>query len=83
MCVAQEASEDFLVHLFEDTLLAACVVRVSPRRIRNGGLRGVTKPRRCADESYGDILCRLHAKRVTVQVKDMQLARRLRGGRNF
>ena len=26
-------------------------------------------------------LCALHAKRVTIQVKDMQLARRIRGGR--
>ena len=40
----QEASEDYLVQLFEDSLLAC-----------------------------------LHAKRVTLQVKDMQLARRLRG----
>ena len=40
----QEASEAYLVDLFEDTNL-----------------------------------CALHAKRVTIQVKDMQLARRLRG----
>lgn len=40
----QEASEAYLVQLFEDTNLAA-----------------------------------IHAKRVTIQPKDMQLARRLRG----
>ncbi|KAJ9662634.1 centromeric DNA-binding histone H3-like protein cse4 [Neophaeococcomyces mojaviensis] len=40
----QEASEAFLVHLFEDTNL-----------------------------------CAIHAKRVTIMQKDMQLARRLRG----
>ncbi|KAJ9107824.1 histone H3 [Naganishia vaughanmartiniae] len=43
----QEASEAYLVSLFEDTNLAA-----------------------------------IHAKRVTIQPKDMQLARRLRGERN-
>jgi histone H3-like centromeric protein A len=40
----QEASEAFLVHLFEDTNL-----------------------------------CAIHAKRVTIMQKDIQLARRLRG----
>lgn len=40
----QEATEDFVVHLFEDTNL-----------------------------------CALHAKRVTIQPKDFQLARRIRG----
>ena len=42
----QEASEAYLVHLFEDTLC-----------------------------------CALHAKRITIMVKDMQLARRIRGER--
>jgi len=42
----QEASEAYLVHLFEDTNL-----------------------------------CAIHAKRVTISVKDMQLARRIRGER--
>ncbi|GAQ92181.1 histone H3 [Klebsormidium nitens] len=41
----QEITEDFMVHLFEDTNL-----------------------------------CAIHAKRVTVMPKDMQLARRIRGG---
>ncbi|KAI0702906.1 histone-fold-containing protein, partial [Cytidiella melzeri] len=41
----QEATEAFLVHLFEDTNL-----------------------------------CAIHAKRVTIMQRDMQLARRLRGG---
>ena len=44
----QEASEAYLVGLFEDTNL-----------------------------------CAIHAKRVTVQKKDMDLARRIRGDRNF
>ena len=42
----QEASEDYLAHLLEDSKLEA-----------------------------------IHAKRVTIQVKDMQLARRIRGER--
>jgi histone H3 len=42
----QEASEAYLVHLFEDTLC-----------------------------------CALHAKRITIMVKDMQLASRIRGER--
>lgn len=41
----QEATEAFLVHLFEDTNL-----------------------------------CAIHAKRVTIMQKDIQLARRIRGG---
>ena len=41
----QEATEAYLVSLFEDTNL-----------------------------------CAIHAKRVTIMVKDMQLARRIRGG---
>ncbi|KFM26538.1 Histone H3-like centromeric protein cse-4 [Auxenochlorella protothecoides] len=40
----QEASEDFIVHLLEDTNL-----------------------------------CAIHAKRVTIMPKDLQLARRIRG----
>ena len=43
----QEAAEDYLVHLFEDTNLET-----------------------------------IHCKRVTVQPRDMQLARRIRGERN-
>ena len=43
----QEASEDYLVHLFEDSNLNA-----------------------------------IHAKRVTIMAKDMQLARRIRGERS-
>lgn len=43
----QEASEAFLVHLFEDANL-----------------------------------CAIHAKRVTIQTKDIQLARRIRGQHN-
>jgi histone H3/H4 len=42
----QDASEDYIVHIFEDTNL-----------------------------------CAIHAKRVTIKPKDMQLARRIRGKR--
>lgn len=42
----QEAAEDYIVHLFEDTNL-----------------------------------CCIHAKRVTIAPKDLQLARRIRGER--
>ena len=45
-CVFQEASEAYLVGLFEDTNL-----------------------------------CAIHAKRVTIMPKDIQLARRIRGER--
>lgn len=44
LAALQEATEAFLVHLFDDSNL-----------------------------------CAIHAKRVTIQPKDMQLARRLRG----
>ena len=46
MLALQEASEAYLVGLFEDTNL-----------------------------------CAIHARRVTIAVKDLQLARRIRGGR--
>ncbi len=46
VCVLQEASEAYLVGLFEDTNL-----------------------------------CAIHAKRVTIMPKDIQLARRIRGER--
>ena len=46
ICVVQEASEAYLVGLFEDTNL-----------------------------------CAIHAKRVTIMPKDIQLARRIRGER--
>ncbi len=47
LCALQEASEAYLVNLFEDTNL-----------------------------------CAIHAKRVTIFPKDMQLARRIRGERS-
>ena len=73
----QEAAEAYLQGLFED----ACVAR---------GARGATSlmarhtlsrtpfpspapPSLCSN------LCAIHAKRVTIQVKDVQLARRIRG----
>ncbi len=42
----QDATEDYIVHIFEDTNL-----------------------------------CAIHAKRVTIKPKDMQLARKIRGDR--
>jgi histone H3/H4 len=48
MAALQEASEDHLVHVFEDTNL-----------------------------------CAIHGKRVTIMVKDMQLARRIRANNNI
>jgi histone H3-like centromeric protein A len=58
----QEATEAYLVHLFED----ACVASI-----------------RCvlvfADTACCRNLCAIHAKRVTLMTRDLQLARRIRG----
>jgi histone H3/H4 len=61
----QEAAEAYLVSLFEDTNLAA--VRI-PVEIKILVYRSNT-------------LSQIHAKRVTIQPKDLVLARRLRGER--
>lgn len=58
----QEATEAFLVHLFEDACVTPIPVHPSYKlrcRYRN--------------------LCALHAKRVTIMQRDIQLARRIRG----
>jgi histone H3-like centromeric protein A len=63
----QEAAEAFLVHLFEDTKYA------------------LEKSRELFQTSLGNTnflslsLCAIHAKRVTIMQKDIQLARRIRG----
>ena len=49
----QEATEDFLVHLFDDCNLVGLFEDAN--------------------------LCAIHAKRVTIMPKDLQLARRIRG----
>ncbi|OJA13834.1 hypothetical protein AZE42_00531 [Rhizopogon vesiculosus] len=57
----QEATEAFLVHLFEDAYVPlSCVSRLS-----------LTK--------WYSNLCAIHAKRVTIMQRDIQLARRIRG----
>lgn len=60
----QEATEAYLVHLFED----ACVVIIcfSPKCL-SINLRSFSN------------LCAIHAKRVTIMQRDIQLARRIRG----
>ena len=62
----QEATEAYLVHLFEDTYVSLSplphsVVHLCPTRILHSNL------------------CAIHAKRVTILQRDMQLARRIRG----
>ena len=59
----QEATEAYLVHLFEDasvSLSSSWMQYLMPRcTVRN--------------------LCAIHAKRVTIMQRDIQLARRIRG----
>lgn len=60
----QEATEAYLVHLFEDT----CVLISDPC------------PYNYSDRfAFCSNLCAIHAKRVTIMQRDMQLARRIRG----
>jgi histone H3-like centromeric protein A len=58
----QEATEAYLVHLFED----ACV-KHSPSVLE------------VSESSSFSNLCAIHAKRVTIMQRDIQLARRIRG----
>jgi histone H3-like centromeric protein A len=62
----QEASEAFLVHLFEDT-------KYVPRSCFK------TPIEMAILTSLFLSLCAIHAKRVTIMQKDIQLARRIRG----
>lgn len=59
----QEATEAYLVHLFEDTYVSRHLEMLTCRLIR----------------IYSRNLCAIHAKRVTIMQRDMQLARRIRG----
>ena len=59
----QEATEAYLVHLFEDTYVPRYLEILTCRLTRL-----------CCSN-----LCAIHAKRVTIMQRDMQLARRIRG----
>ncbi|VDM81827.1 unnamed protein product [Strongylus vulgaris] len=65
----QEASEAYLVGLFEDTNLCAIHAKREASEAYLVGLFEDTN------------LCAIHAKRVTIMPKDIQLARRIRGER--
>ena len=60
----QEATEAYLVHLFEDTYVLSCL---SLKSLLTNYLSA------CRN------LCAIHAKRVTIMQRDIQLARRIRG----
>jgi histone H3 len=68
----QEAAEAYLVGLFEDTNLAAIHAKVS--RVIHGAY---LSSHGSTDASFRSIL-----QRVTIQPKDIALARRLRGERS-
>ena len=59
----QEATEAYLVHLFEDAYVSFMLTRFVT-------LKRPLPPRN---------LCAIHAKRVTIMQRDIQLARRIRG----
>lgn len=65
LAALQEAAEAYLVRLFDDACVRVCAA-CAPR------LR--TRARRARRN-----LCAIHARRVTLLPKDVQLARRLRG----
>lgn len=59
----QEATEAYLVHLFEDAYVLFFSLTVRVANIMNASSN----------------LCAIHAKRVTIMQRDIQLARRIRG----
>jgi histone H3 len=65
----QHAAEDYLARLFEDGSLCLCFYfsRISARLIRS--------------ETQANLEA-IHAKRCTIQPKDIQMARRIRGERS-
>lgn len=63
----QEAVEAYLVQTFEDAYVKLRALSTDYGRLTDGPL--------CACRN----LCAIHAKRVTLMVKDLQLARRIRG----
>ena len=88
----QEAAECYLVGIFEDTNLLA--VRAGPAvstSIGGGALCAWLGRHACREghamissthaRSLPNRYLQIHAKRVTIQPKDMQLARRIRGER--
>ena len=83
----QEATEAFLVHLFEDAyvLFLSPVPAPPPSLPYFVHLMLWSCWSRSADTSivflitYDRNLCALHAKRVTIMQRDIQLARRIRG----
>jgi histone H3 len=68
----QEAVEAYLVSLFEGILSSL------PRSCDSRSFVGICVAVLIIDTN----LCAIHGKRVTIQPKDMQLARRLRGERS-
>lgn len=60
----QEATEAYLVHLFEDAYVLTCDLYASTSS------NNIFLSRN---------LCVIHAKRVTIMQRDIQLARRIRG----
>ena len=68
----QEALEAYLVHLFEDAYAF-----IEPDSFRSVII--ICVPRRQKAAWSGSNLCAIHAKRVTIMVRDIQLARRIRG----
>lgn len=66
----QEATEAYLVHLFEDAWVFFFILLSLP-------IRDVTSF--LIYELSSRNLCAIHAKRVTLMQKDLQLARRIRG----
>lgn len=64
----QEASEAHLTSLFEDTNLCVRPLSHAPLAPR---LRDIL--------FWGNVLQAIHAKRITIMPKDIQLARRIRG----
>ena len=69
----QEAAESYLVGLMEDACVAERIARTR-RRARCSHRLTLFPP-----IPHDRNLCAIHAKRVTIQVKDIQLARRIRG----
>jgi histone H3 len=83
----QEATEAYLVGLFEVCVCVCCVcglgVRCAGGVVRLFPCIGLTPPLPSLSYHHQDTnLAAIHAKRVTIQPKDIQLARRIRGERS-
>ena len=82
----QEAAEAFLVHLFEDAyvLFLLSPLPLLPSPILSTSCCGVVGAAVLTLVlffliTYDRNLCAIHAKRVTIMQRDIQLARRIRG----